>query len=141
MIVAVALLAMAGASPSQQPAVRAGMMPRVAPVVRVRRPEIPSRVMQVIKPELHEAVVCAAHMELLMEKLSARGEDAGAPVILIEEYWQALLPDPDSAEAIPSDTFVSIKDTLDASALETPSVYLQGLQECVVSAARGGALQ
>lgn len=141
MIVAATLLLMAGAIPSQQPLAKVNPPVRAQPVVRLRRPELPARVLQGVGLEQHEAVVCSAHMELLMEKLSARGEDAAAPVILIEEYWRNLLPDPDGEDAIPSETFVTIKETLDTSATEAAGQYLQGLQECVISAARGGALQ
>ncbi|WP_312814269.1 hypothetical protein [Brevundimonas sp.] len=108
--------------------------------MRVRPPVIAAAVLDTITPSLREAVVCAAHMELLMERLSARGQDAEAPVILIEEYWQTRLPDPDGPDPVPVETFVAIKDTLDASANEMPSHYLRGLQDCVISAARDGAL-
>ncbi|WP_332589686.1 hypothetical protein [Brevundimonas sp.] len=114
--------------------------PAAPPVARLRPPVIAAAVLDTIEPPLREAVVCAAHMELLMERLSARGQDAEAPVILIEEYWQTRLPDPDGPDPVSVETFVAIKDTLDASANEMPSHYLRGLQDCVISAARGGAL-
>lgn len=164
MIAALTLLLMAGLNPSGQavmrPAPVSGVQPAVVrpsaravaptapavrpvvpPVVRVPAPIISPVVLEGIAPSLREAAVCSAHMELLMEKLSARGESAEVPVILIEEYWQTLLPDPDGPEAIPVDTFVHIKETLDASATASPSHYLRGLQDCVISAARGGALR
>ena len=140
MIAALALLLMAGATPQTQPAVTARPAPQVQPVARVRRPVIPARTMEAVDPALHETVICAAHMELLMEKLSARGEDADSRVILITEYWMGMLPDPDGPTPVPDDSFTSVKETLDGVAKDTPAIYLQGLQECVISAARGGAL-
>lgn len=167
MIAALTLLLLAGINPSAQPVVRTPPVARAQasathrapsavppaitersatpatsalPVARVRPPVIAVAVLDTIEPTLREAVVCAAHMELLMERLSARGQDAEAPVILIEEYWQTRLPDPDGPDPVPVETFVAIKDTLDASANEMPSHYLRGLQDCVISAARGGAL-
>lgn len=140
MIAALALLLLAGATPPIQPSVKAGPAPQVQTLVRMRRPVIPPRAMEGVDPALHEAVVCAAHMELLMEKLSARGEDADSRVILITEYWMSRLPDPDGPNPVPDDSFTSIKETLDGVANETPAIYLQGLQDCVISAARGGAL-
>ncbi|NIJ27548.1 hypothetical protein [Brevundimonas terrae] len=164
MIAALTLLLLAGTTPSGHSDVRAPMVaraqsaasnrapvtppaltperpaPAAPPVARVRPPTFAAGTLDTIDPPLREAVVCAAHMELLMERLSARGQDAEAPVILIEEYWQTKLPDPDGPDPVPVATFVTIKDRLDASASETPSQYLRGLQDCVISAARGGAL-
>ena len=165
MIAALTLLFLAGPNPSANAVVRTPTVARAQPVApnrapvappaivperpahaappvaRVRPPIIAAGTLDAIDPPLREAVVCAAHMELLMERLSARGQDAEAPVILIEEYWQTRLPDPDGPDPVPVETFVSIKDRLDASANETPSQYLRGLQDCVISAARGGALR
>ena len=105
------------------------------------RPEIvPASMVRTIDPPLQQATVCAAHMELLMEKLSARAELPDANFMIVQEYWQGRLPDPEGQNAIPNDAFSGIKQSLYDAADTRPQTYLQGLQECVVSAVRGGAL-
>lgn len=136
MIAALALLVAAGANPIPQPAIRP-----VAAVVRVRRPAVPTELLQSIAPPLQQPTVCAAHMELLMEKLSARDEDPDASFLMVQEYWQERLPDPEGDDAISDEVFGLIKESLDATASNDAQTYLKGLQECVMTAVRGGALQ
>ncbi|MHC3126745.1 hypothetical protein OB03_05270 [Brevundimonas sp. GN22] len=136
MIAALALLVMAGANPIPQPAVKP-----VAALVRVRRQAVPTEMVQSIPVTLHQPTVCAAHMELLLEKLSARDEEPDASFLMVQEYWQERLPDPDGPGAISDDLFARIKERLDATATNDAQTYLASLQECVVAAARSGALQ
>lgn len=138
MIAALALLAMAGAYPQAQ-TVSAPATVRPA-VVRVRRPLLAPALLQDIDPSLQQSTVCAAHMELLMEKLSARHEEPDASFMMVQEYWQDRLPDPDSKDAVSDEAFSRIKDSLNAGAEQDAQQYLAGLQECVMAAARGGAL-
>ncbi|WP_292050589.1 MULTISPECIES: hypothetical protein [unclassified Brevundimonas] len=141
MIVALALLVMAGANPASQPVVRpSAERPVTATAVRVRRPIVPANLVQEISAPLQQAAVCAAHMELLMEKLSARDEAPDASFLMVQEYWQERLPDPEAKDAISDETFTDIKQSLYDAADKDPQQYLQGLQECVVAAARGGAM-
>ena len=142
MIVALVLLTMAGAHPAPQPADRPAVArPAAVATVRERRPIVPPSLIETIPADLQQATVCAAHMELLLEKLSARDENPDASFLLVQEYWQSRLPDPEGEDAVSQDAFVGIKQSLYDAADSVPQRYLQGLQACVVAAARGGALE
>lgn len=111
-----------------------------APARRMHPPVIRYEVLGDLPATLREPTLCAAHMELLIEKVSAAGEDVQTPVLLIQEYWQARLPDPDGDAAISDDIFSRLKATLDASARSEPELYLRQVQGCVTEAAAAGAL-
>lgn len=141
MIVALALLVMAGTQPAPRPAVSAvAERPAAAPSARVRRQIVPANLIEEISAPLQQATVCSAHMELLMEKLSARDEDPDALFLQVQGYWEERLPEPEGKDAIPDEAFARIKQSLYDAADNEPQSYLNGLQECVVTAARGGAL-
>ena len=117
MIAVFAMMLMTGA-PVATPSVslRAPVAQASAPRPRLHQPVRRYEVLGDIPATLREPTLCAAHMELLIEKVSAVGEDVQAPVLLIQEYWQTRLPDPDGDSAISDDIFSRLKTTLDASA-------------------------
>lgn len=89
---------------------------------------------------LREPALCFSHMELLIEKVSARGSEVQTPIWLIQEYWQSRLPDPDGDAAVDGEIFSRIKIALEQSARNEPEDYLRQLQGCVTEAAAAGAL-
>lgn len=93
-----------------------------------------------VEPGLREATICAGHMELLIEKVTARSMEVETPIWLIQEFWQGQLPDPDAEEAISGDVLSEVKSALNAKSSENPDLFLRQLQACVTEAARGGAL-
>lgn len=146
MFVALVTLMLAGTLPAQQasPSDPAPAVRQDAPTPpRVLRPALPVmryNALRPVAPNLREATICAAHMELLIERVSARGMDVNSPIWFIQEYWLEHLPDPDGAEAIPASVMVELKDLLEQKAVDDPDKYLRQLQDCVTEAAHGGAL-
>jgi len=114
----------------------------VPPAMRIRpQPPVSRReIMGEMPANLREPALCFSHMELLIEKVSARGSEVQTPIWLIQEYWQSRLPDPDSETAVDGEIFARIKTALELSAHNEPDDYLRQLQGCVTEAAAGGAL-
>lgn len=146
MFVALVSLMLAGTMPAQQASTRdpaTAPSPHVtvpAPRARQHMPVIRYNALRSVAPNLREATICAAHMELLIERVSARGMDVNSPIWFIQEYWQEKLPDPDGDSAIPDDVMVEMKEALEKKAEEDSDQYLRQLQACVTEAAHGGAL-
>lgn len=108
--------------------------------MRVQPPIMRFDALRSIAPNQREAAVCVAHMELLVEKVTARGEDVESQIWRIQEYWQDLLPDPDGPSPVSPDALDGIKTAIEHSARANQDSYLRQLQACVTEAAAGGAL-
>lgn len=113
-----------------------------APVTRLSEhpPVMRYDALRSVEPYRREGAVCAAHMELLIERVTARGGEVEAPIWQIQEYWQSQLPDPDSEAAVPSDVFDMIKQAIASSSTDSQAGYMRQLQACVTEAAAEGAL-
>ena len=146
MFVALVSLMLAGTLPAQQTSTRdpaVAPVPHVnvpAPRMRHQVPVVRYNALRSVAPNLREATICAAHMELLIERVSARGMDVNSPIWFIQEYWQEQLPDPDGEGAIPATVMDEVKEVLAKKAEEDSDQYLRQLQACVTEAAHGGAL-
>lgn len=138
MIVVLASLLIAGvqASPPATASAETPAATRLRPQPPVTRREI----MVEVPANLREPAICFSHMELLTEKLSAVGEEADTRVLLVQEYWQSRMPDPDSSGALDGEIFTLIKSSLDSTARSQPNEYIRQLQGCVTEAAAAGAL-
>lgn len=147
MFVALVSLLLAGSIPSQQvrsvaqaPA-PARVESRAATVLRPALPVARYSILREVAPSLREATICSVHMELLIEKVSAKGEDVQSPILIIQEYWQDQLPDPDGEHPISDEVISEMKVALELKSKDEPDIYLRQLQACVIEAAQAGVLE
>lgn len=139
MFVVLASLLLAGVQTSPPVATA----PAEAPAATRLRPQPPvtrREIMIEVPANLREPALCFSHMELLTEKLSAVGEQSDTRVLMVQEYWQSRMPDPDSDRAVDGEIFARIKSSLDHMGQNNPDEYIRQLQGCVTEAAAAGAL-
>ena len=138
MIVVLASLLMAGVQTLPPATVRAE-----APAATRLRPHPPvtrREIMVEVPANLREPAICFSHMELLIEKLSAVGEQSDTRVLMVQEYWESRMPDPDSEGGLDGEIITRIKNSLDHASRADPNEYIRQLQGCVTEAAAAGAL-
>ncbi len=138
MIVVLASLLIAGVQTSAPATVRAEVP--AATRLRVHPPVTRREIMVEVPANLREPAICFSHMELLMEKLSAVGEESDMRVVMVQEYWESRMPDPDSDAALDGEIITRIKNSLDQTSRADPNEYIRQLQGCVTEAAAAGAL-